>query len=56
MAGHVGVGANENGGVIEMGELVRLISNLRGAGGKIITEDDAVRSIKTLNRWEQGMR
>lgn len=57
MAGHVCVSANEKGGgVIEIGELARLISNLRGVGRKITTEDDVVRSIKTLNSWEQGMR
>lgn len=56
MAGHFCVSANEKGGVIEMGELARLISNLRGVGRKITTEDDVVRSIKTLNSWEQGMR
>src|SRR5258708_32245071 len=37
-----------NGGLIEMSELVRLVSKLRGVGGGSITEDDVVRSIKTL--------
>jgi len=40
-----------NGGMIDMGELIRLISKLRGVsegaeGG--VTEEDVVRSIKTL--------
>lgn len=38
-----------NGGLIEMGELIRLVSKLRGvAGGDVITEDDVMRSIRTL--------
>lgn len=40
-----------NGGMIEMGELIRLLSKLRGvADGRegSITEEDVVRSIKTL--------
>ncbi|KAG8902002.1 hypothetical protein FRB99_004967 [Tulasnella sp. 403] len=40
-----------NGGVIEMGELIRMLSKLRGVseGGEgAITEDDVIRSIKTL--------
>jgi ESCRT-II complex subunit VPS22 len=43
-----------NGGVIEMGELVRLVSKLRGVGGGVITEDDVVRSIKTLQPLGAG--
>ncbi|KAJ7632396.1 EAP30/Vps36 family-domain-containing protein [Roridomyces roridus] len=37
-----------NGGLIEMDELLRLVSKLRGVAGGGITEDDVVRSIKTL--------
>ncbi|KAJ7109146.1 EAP30/Vps36 family-domain-containing protein [Mycena epipterygia] len=37
-----------NGGLIEMEELLRLVSKLRGVSGGEITEDDIVRSIKTL--------
>ena len=43
-----------NGGVIEIGELVRLISKLRGVGGGVITEDDIIRSIKTLKPLGAG--
>ncbi|KAF7338504.1 hypothetical protein MVEN_02076500 [Mycena venus] len=37
-----------NGGLIEMEELLRLVAKLRGVSGGEITEDDIVRSIKTL--------
>ena len=37
-----------NGGLIEMSELVRLVSKLRGLESGAITEDDVARSIKTL--------
>ncbi|KAF8212476.1 EAP30/Vps36 family-domain-containing protein [Mycena galopus ATCC 62051] len=37
-----------NGGLIEMEELLRLVTKLRGVSGGEITEDDVVRSIKTL--------
>ncbi|KAJ6546451.1 EAP30/Vps36 family-domain-containing protein [Mycena vulgaris] len=37
-----------NGGLIEMEELLRLVSKLRGVSGGDVTEDDIVRSIKTL--------
>ncbi|KAJ7285608.1 EAP30/Vps36 family-domain-containing protein [Mycena rebaudengoi] len=37
-----------NGGLIEMEELLRLVSKLRGVSGGEITEDDVARSIKTL--------
>jgi ESCRT-II complex subunit VPS22 len=43
-----------NGGLIEMSELVRLVSKLRGVGGGVITEDDVVRSIKTLEPLGAG--
>lgn len=43
-----------NGGLIEMSELVRLVSKLRGVGGGVITEDDVVRSIKTLKPLGAG--
>ncbi|KAJ7489935.1 EAP30/Vps36 family-domain-containing protein [Mycena galericulata] len=39
---------DRNGGLIEMDELLRLVSKLRGVSGGKITEDDIVRSIKTL--------
>ncbi|KAF5387061.1 hypothetical protein D9615_001796 [Tricholomella constricta] len=43
-----------NGGLIEMSELVRLVSKLRGISGGVITEDDVVRSIKTLQPLGAG--
>ncbi|KAI0071054.1 winged helix DNA-binding domain-containing protein [Panus rudis PR-1116 ss-1] len=43
-----------NGGLIEMGELVRMVSKLRGVSGGAITEDDVVRSIKTLKPLGAG--
>ena len=43
-----------NGGLIEMSELVRLVSKLRGVSGGVITEDDVVRSIKTLKPLGAG--
>ncbi|KAF8061474.1 EAP30/Vps36 family-domain-containing protein [Lyophyllum atratum] len=43
-----------NGGLIEMSELVRLVSKLRGVSGGMITEDDVVRSIKTLQPLGAG--
>ncbi|TFK85247.1 winged helix DNA-binding domain-containing protein [Polyporus arcularius HHB13444] len=43
-----------NGGLIEMGELIRLVSKLRGVGGDVITEDDVMRSIKTLKPLSAG--
>jgi ESCRT-II complex subunit VPS22 len=43
-----------NGGLIEMGELVRLVSKLRGVEGGVVTEDDIVRSIKTLKPLGAG--
>ena len=42
-----------NGGLIEMSELVRLVSKLRGVRG-VITEDDMIRSIKTLQPLGAG--
>ncbi|KAG0699249.1 EAP30/Vps36 family-domain-containing protein [Suillus ampliporus] len=42
-----------NGGVIEMGELVRMVSNLRGVKSGI-TEEDVIRSIKTLQPLGAG--
>ncbi|KAF8510566.1 EAP30/Vps36 family-domain-containing protein [Hysterangium stoloniferum] len=42
-----------NGGMIEMGELVRLLTRLRG-GGEEVTEEDVVRSIKTLTPLGAG--
>ncbi|GLB35300.1 putative winged helix DNA-binding domain-containing protein [Lyophyllum shimeji] len=43
-----------NGGLIEMSELVRLVSKLRGVTGGGITEEDVVRSIKTLEPLGAG--
>jgi len=43
-----------NGGLIEMDELVRLVSKLRGVSGGAITEDDVIRSIKTLQPLGAG--
>lgn len=51
---------DRNGGMIEMSELIRLLSKLRGvdtsssAGTGAITEDDVVRSIKTLEPLGAG--
>ncbi|EMD32286.1 hypothetical protein CERSUDRAFT_144103 [Gelatoporia subvermispora B] len=43
-----------NGGLIEMGELVRLVSKLRGVGSGAVTEEDVIRSIKTLKPLGAG--
>lgn len=43
-----------NGGVIEMGELVRVLSGLRGVGAGVVTEEDVIRSIKTLQPLGAG--
>ncbi|KAH7885841.1 EAP30/Vps36 family-domain-containing protein [Phlebopus sp. FC_14] len=43
-----------NGGVIEMGELVRMVSKLRGVESGVITEEDVIRSIKTLQPLGAG--
>ncbi|CCM02149.1 uncharacterized protein FIBRA_04227 [Fibroporia radiculosa] len=43
-----------NGGLIEMSELVRLVSKLRGLEGGVITEDDVLRSIRTLKPLGAG--
>ncbi|KAI0311637.1 EAP30/Vps36 family-domain-containing protein [Amylostereum chailletii] len=43
-----------NGGLIEMSELVRLVSKLRGVESGVITEDDVVRSIKSLKPLGAG--
>lgn len=43
-----------NGGLIEMGELVRLVSKLRGVAGGVVTEDDVIRSIKSLKPLGAG--
>ncbi|CAK5279559.1 unnamed protein product [Mycena citricolor] len=37
-----------NGGLIEMEELLRMVRKLRGVEGDEVTEDDIMRSIKTL--------
>jgi ESCRT-II complex subunit VPS22 len=45
-----------NGGLIEMGELLRMLSKLRGVDeqGGSVTEEDVVRSIKTLKPLGAG--
>ena len=43
-----------NGGIIEMGELVRLVSRLRGIDGGAVSEEDVVRSIKSLQPLGAG--
>jgi ESCRT-II complex subunit VPS22 len=43
-----------NGGLIEMGELIRLLGKLRGVHGGAITEEDVVRSINTLKPLGAG--
>ena len=47
---------HRNGGLIEMSELVRMVSKLRGVNSGEITEDDIVRSIKTLQPLGGGYR
>ncbi|KAJ6455819.1 EAP30/Vps36 family-domain-containing protein, partial [Mycena sanguinolenta] len=44
----------QNGGLIEMEELLRLVTKLRGVSGGEVTEDDVVRSIKTLQPMGVG--
>ncbi|KAI0685743.1 winged helix DNA-binding domain-containing protein [Cytidiella melzeri] len=43
-----------NGGLIDMGELVRMVSKLRAVEEGTITEEDVVRSIKTLKPLGAG--
>ena len=43
-----------NGGLIEMGDLVRLVSKLRAVEEGTITEEDVVRSIRTLKPLGAG--
>ncbi|PFH52387.1 hypothetical protein AMATHDRAFT_139966 [Amanita thiersii Skay4041] len=43
-----------NGGMIEMSELLRLVTKLRGIDGNMITEDDIFQSIKTLQPLGAG--
>lgn len=43
-----------NGGLIQMSELVRLVSKLRGVADGGITEEDVIRSIKTLQPLGAG--
>lgn len=43
-----------NGGLVDMNELIRLLSRLRGVGGGQITEEDVVRAIKTLKPLGAG--
>lgn len=43
-----------NGGLIEMGELVRLVGRLRAVDEGVITEEDVVASIKTLTPLGAG--
>ncbi|KAH9917156.1 EAP30/Vps36 family-domain-containing protein [Epithele typhae] len=42
-----------NGGLIDVGELVRIVSRLRG-GKDVVTEEDVVRSIRTLRPLGAG--
>jgi len=43
-----------NGGLIEMTELIRLVSKLRGLGEGLVTENDVMQSIKTLEPLGAG--
>jgi ESCRT-II complex subunit VPS22 len=43
-----------NGGLIEMNDLVRMLGKLRGIEGGAVTEEDVVRSIKTLQPLGAG--
>lgn len=43
-----------NGGLIDMGELVRMVSKLRGVESGVITEEDVIQSIKTLQPLGAG--
>ncbi|KDQ60078.1 hypothetical protein JAAARDRAFT_595342 [Jaapia argillacea MUCL 33604] len=43
-----------NGGLIELSELIRLVSKLRGVESGVITQDDVIRSIKTLEPLGAG--
>lgn len=43
-----------NGGLIELSELIRLVSKLRGLKGGAISEEDVVRSIKSLKPLGAG--
>lgn len=43
-----------NGGLIEMNELVRILTKLRGLEAGAITEEDVIRSIKTLKPLGAG--
>lgn len=45
---------DRNGGLIEISELIRMVSRLRGVNSDLITEDDIVRSIKTLQPLRAG--
>jgi ESCRT-II complex subunit VPS22 len=45
---------DRNGGLIEISELIRMVSRLRGVDSDLITEDDIVRSIKTLQPLGAG--
>ncbi|KAJ8483226.1 hypothetical protein ONZ45_g7053 [Pleurotus djamor] len=45
---------DRNGGIIELAELIRLVSKLRGVDTGVITEADVVRSIKMLQPLGAG--
>lgn len=45
---------DRNGGMIELSELLRLVRRLRAVSDQSITEDDVVRSIKTLQPLGAG--
>jgi ESCRT-II complex subunit VPS22 len=43
-----------NGGVIELGDLVHMVSKLRGVERGVIVEEDVIRSIRTLQPLGAG--
>jgi ESCRT-II complex subunit VPS22 len=45
---------DRNGGIIELSELVRMVTKLRGVQGGTISEEDVIRSIKTLQPLGAG--
>ncbi|KAK0450622.1 EAP30/Vps36 family-domain-containing protein [Armillaria borealis] len=45
---------DRNGGLIDIAELIRLVTKLRGLAGGAIDEDDVVRSIKSLQPLGAG--
>jgi ESCRT-II complex subunit VPS22 len=43
-----------NGGLVSLSEIIRLVSKLRGVDGTSITEDDVIRSLKSLQPLGTG--